>query len=173
VEVPVVRGLARDITERKQAEEELSTLYVLSRALAEANELDQVLDLVNRRTVESVHTTFARIALLEGDEFVTRSAYPIRVLDHELFVGSRNLISAMPYCQRVVQQNEPVILHSSNAEVSNEESAALLLDFAQTLCLIPLRVHDFALHSSRALGLLMVGESRKDEREPFTAEKMP
>ena len=172
VEEPVVRGMARDITERKQAEEELSTLYELSRALAEANELDQVLDLVNRRTVESVRTTFSRIALLEGDEFVTRSAYPIRVLDHELFVGSRNLISAMPYCQRVVQQNEPVILHSSNAEVSNEESAALLLDFAQTLCLIPLRVHDFALHSSRILGLLMVGESRKDEREPFTAEKM-
>ncbi|MGZ9233965.1 MAG: HD domain-containing phosphohydrolase [Anaerolineales bacterium] len=179
---PAVKAVVvnyRDVTERKQTEEavrartdELETLYELSRALAEVNEVDEVLDLVNRRTVESVHTTFARIALLEGNEFVTRSAYPIRVLDHDLFVGSRKPIRTMPYCQRVLEQDQPVILHSSNPEISKVESAALLLDLTHTLCLIPLRVRDVALRSSRSLGLLMVGEARNEDREPFTQEKM-
>jgi PAS domain S-box-containing protein len=168
-----------DVTDRRQADEEirtrsdqLSTLYELSRALAEANDLDTVLDLVNRRTVESLHTTFARIALLTGDELITRSAYPIRVLDRDLFAEGQKLITDMPYCQRVLAQGEPAILRSSNPEVSDEERVALLLDFAQVLCLIPLHVHDFAANTSRTLGVLMVGEVRNEEREPFTPEKM-
>ena len=52
---------ARDITARKQAEEkikisndELSMLFDLSHSLAEADNLDDILNLVNRHAVESV-----------------------------------------------------------------------------------------------------------------------
>src|SRR6185295_18707782 len=69
-------------------------------------------------------------------------------------------------------QAEPVILYSSTSAVSDEERAALLLDFAQTLCLIPLRAHDFRSNANIILGVLMVGEVRNEEREPFTAEKL-
>ncbi len=168
-----------DVTDRRQAEEEirtrsdqLATLYELSRALAEANDLDTVLDLVNRRTVESLHITFARIALLTGDELITRSAYPIRVLERDLFADGQKLIADMPYCQRILEQGEPIILRSSNPEVSDAERTTLLLDFAQVVCLIPLQVHDFVSNANRALGMLMVGEVRDEEREPFTPEKL-
>jgi PAS domain S-box-containing protein len=175
----LVLGIDRDITERRKAEEqirsstdELSALYELSRALADSNDLDKILELVSRRTVESVHATFARIALVERDEFVIWSAYPIRFLDRDLLVGNRLPIASMPYAQRVLEQDKPVLLSALNAEVSKDERAALLLDFAQNVALIPLRVHEFASSTSRILGLLMVGETRKEEREPFTAEKM-
>jgi PAS domain S-box-containing protein len=175
----LILGIDRDITARKKAEqqiqsstEELSALYELSRALADSNDLDKILELVNRRTVESVHATFARIALLERDEFVIWSAYPIRFLDRDLLVGNRLPIASMPYAQRILAQDEPVLLSTLNPEVSGQERAALLLDFAQTVALVPLRVHEFASSSSRILGLLMVGEARKEEREPFTAEKI-
>ena len=168
-----------DITERKLAEEEiqsrneeLSTLYGLSRALAEANDVETVLDLVSRRTVESLHTTFARISLLEGDELITHSVYPIRVLDHDLFAGSRKPIASLPYCQSVFAQGEPVILNINTTAIGDEERAILLLDFTQTLCIIPLRVHDFSSNANIVLGGLMVGEVRNPEREPFTAEKL-
>jgi PAS domain S-box-containing protein len=182
LEEPGVKAIVanyRDITERKLTEEEirsrtdeLSTLYELSRALAEANDVDTVLDLVSRRTVESLHTTFARIALLEGDELIMQSVYPIRVLDHDLFAGSRRPITSMPYCQSFFAQSEPVILHSSTSAMSDEEHAALLLDLAQTLCLIPLRAHDFSSNANIILGVLMIGEVRNEAREPFTPEKL-
>ncbi len=175
----LILGIDRDITERKKAEEqiqssteELATLYELSRALADNTDLDKILELVNRRAVESVHATFARIALVERDEFVIWSAYPIRFLERDLLVGNRMPIASMPYAQRVLEQDEPVLLSTLNAEVGKDERAALLLDYAQTVALIPLRVHEFASNSSRILGLLMVGETRREEREPFTAEKI-
>jgi PAS domain S-box-containing protein len=182
LEEPGVKAIVanyRDITERKLTEEEirsrtdeLSTLYELSRALAEANDVDTVLDLVSRRTVESLHTTFARIALLEGDELIMQSVYPIRVLDHDLFAGSRRPITSMPYCQSFFAQSEPVILHSSTSAMSDEEHAALLLDLDQTLCIIPLRAHDFSSNANIILGVLMIGEVRNEAREPFTPEKL-
>jgi putative nucleotidyltransferase with HDIG domain len=78
----------------------------------------------------------------------------------------------MPYCQYIFAQSEPVILHSSTSALSDEERGALLLDFAQTLCLIPLRAHDFSSNANIILGVLMAGELRNEEREPFTAEKL-
>jgi hypothetical protein len=72
------------------------------------------LELVNRHAVESIHTTFARIALLEDDKFIMRAAYPIRALDHDLGIGDRNPVTSLPYTQRVLEQNEPMILRASD-----------------------------------------------------------
>jgi PAS domain S-box-containing protein len=170
---------ARDITERKQAEEqilartdELLTLYELSRALAEAEDLDKILQHVNRHAVHSIHTTFARIALLEGDQLVMQAAYPIRILDHDLRVGDRKPVRVMPNCQRVLEEKTPVIFHASNWEIGSEERSALLLDFAQSVCLIPLSMGGPTSQSNPALGLLILGEARSDRREPFSPEKL-
>jgi PAS domain S-box-containing protein/putative nucleotidyltransferase with HDIG domain len=168
-----------DITARKQAEEqikssndELSMLFTLSHSLAEADNLDDILGLVNRHAVESIHTTFARIALLEGENYIIRSAYPIRVLDHDLKIGERNPVTSFLYSQLIMEQNEPMILRASDPGISNEEKKVLLLDFAQSLCLVPLRISDSSPMSEKIIGLLMLGEARNEGREPFTAEKM-
>ncbi|HCS41207.1 MAG TPA: hypothetical protein DIW44_16740 [Anaerolineaceae bacterium] len=169
----------RDVTERKQNEEEiinsnneLSMLFNLSQSLAEADNLDDILNLVNRHAVESVHTTFARIALLEGENFIMRAGYPLRPLEQDLRLGERNLAAALPYVQRILEQNKPMILRASDSGISNEEKKALLLDFAQALCIIPLRISDSSLPSEKLMGLLMLGEARNEGREPFTPEKM-
>ena len=168
-----------DITGRKQAEEEIRTrtdellaLYALSRAMAEANDIEEILELVNRHAVQGIHTTFARIALLEGDNFVTRAAYPVRVLDQELPVGNRVPVSALPHCQRAMEQNEPLVLRASDSELSSGERAALLLDFAQSICLVPLQSRGHEAKSKQALGLLMLGEARSERREPFSPVKI-
>jgi PAS domain S-box-containing protein/putative nucleotidyltransferase with HDIG domain len=163
-----------DITERKQAEEvvkarteALTMLYDLSRALAEADNLESVLDLVNRHTVETVHSTFCRIALLEGDKFVIRSAYPIRLQDHNLQVGNRIRLDTLPICRSVLQQNEPVVLQANDPRLSEEESAALLFDFVKSTCLIPLRIGATSQNKNDTLGMLMIGEVRDVDGEPF------
>jgi hemerythrin-like metal-binding protein/PAS domain S-box-containing protein len=169
----------RDVTERKQAEEEikisndeLSMLFELSHSLAEADNLDEILGLVNRHAVESVHTTFARIALLEDEKFIMRAAYPIRPLDRDLRIGEQDSVASLPYSKRILEQNEPMILRASDPGISSEEKKALLLDFAQSLCLIPLRISDSSPMAVKLMGLLMLGEARNEGREPFTPEKM-
>ena len=119
---------------------------------------------MNRHAVDIVHTTFARIALLEGDHFVIRAAYPIRILEHEFHIGDREPISALPYAQRALELNEPVIIRASDSDIDSRERAALLLGFTQSLCLIPLRVGGPVPNSRQDLGLLMLGEARSEAR---------
>jgi HD-GYP domain-containing protein (c-di-GMP phosphodiesterase class II) len=169
----------RDITQRKQAEEilqsrtdELSVLYQLSRALTEAKDLQSVIELVNRHAVKSVQTTFACIALLEGGDLVPRAAYPVRSLGHDFIIGGRQPITALPICQSVLDKNEPIILREGSLEISNIERATLMLDFAKSVCLVPLRVGDPLQYANQAIGLLILGEAREEKREPFTSEKI-
>jgi HD-GYP domain-containing protein (c-di-GMP phosphodiesterase class II) len=145
---------------------ELGALYDLSRALADAHDFDTTLALVTRHAVETVHVTFSRVALLEGDEFVIRAAYPVRSLDHNLKVGERDTLGSNQVCQRVLEQNLPAVISADGPGLSQAEREMLFIGMAETVCLIPLRAGE------RALGLLMFGEARSDEREPFTADKM-
>jgi len=147
--------------------EELAALYDLSRALAEVPyDFDSILNLVARRAVEMARVTFARIAVLEGAEFVVRAAHPVRLLDRDLAIGRREPAAAHPFCQRALEQNTPIVLRADSPEINDYERETLFLGLAQTLCLVPLRAGD------RALGLLILGEIRREEREPFTVEKI-
>jgi HD-GYP domain-containing protein (c-di-GMP phosphodiesterase class II) len=72
----------------------------------------------------------------------------------------------------VLEQNEPTILRASDPGIRNEEKKALLLDFAQSVCLVPLRISDSASTTGKLMGLLMLGEVRSESREPFTLRKL-
>jgi PAS domain S-box-containing protein/putative nucleotidyltransferase with HDIG domain len=172
-------GIVRDITKRKQSEEEarsrtedLATLYQLSRALSDANDLENVIELVNRQVVENVHTTFACIALLEAGDLVPRAVYSVRNQQHNFSMDVRQPMATLPTCQRIMEKNETVILQADTPEVSRAERTFLLLDFARSVCLVPLRVGDASQVSRPALGLLILGEARQEKREPFTPGKI-
>jgi len=174
-----ITGSIHDISELKHREEEilswseeLATLYGLSRALADANDLESVIELVNRQVVENVHTTFACIALLKEGDLVPWAVYPVRDQKNGFRIGDRQPISSLPTCQCVMKKNEPVILQADSLEVTHAERILLMLDFTRTVCIVPLRVGDASEDSKPALGLLILGEARKQKREPFTPEKI-
>jgi len=145
---------------------ELAALYELSRALADAHDFDTILALVTRHAVETVRVTFSRVALFEGDEFVIRAAYPIRILDHNLKVGERDALGSNQFYQRILEQSTPTMVSSDSPDLSSDQRDTLFLGIANTLCLVPLRA------GKRALGLLMFGEARSEEREPFFPDKI-
>ena len=144
---------------------ELSALYDLSRALADTDALDPIFDLVARRAVETLHVTFARLALVEGDMLAVQAARSLRTLSHDLGLGRRGVLTNLPCCQRALDQNEPTLLAAADSAIGANERAFVLLDPAKTLCLVPLRA------GGQTFGLLMLGEARRPEREPFTPEK--
>ncbi len=144
---------------------ELAALYDLSRALANTDTLATILDLVVQAAIATIHVTFARIALVEGDTLVVQATQPIRVLDRDLGRGTGVPLSQLPDCRRALEQNEILVLDPA-PQTSVVEREFLLRDLAKTLCLVPLHA------GGHALGLLMLGEARAPGREPFTADQM-
>ena len=65
-----------------------------------------------------------------------------------------------------LKQSEPTFVNRSDPGITDEISEALMLDLANTLCLCPLKV------SGEVLGLLVLGERRELNREPFDSDKM-
>ena len=159
---------ARLFSVEKTRRKELSALYDLSRALADTTDIQAILDLTARHTTETISATFARIALIEHDELVVRAACPIRVLDQDLQIGRRVPLAALPRgaCRRALEQGTLTIVQADSQEMDAVEREFLFVGVARALCLVPLRAGE------QALGLLMVGEARREDREPFTSEKM-
>ena len=173
----LVRNASRELIHRNEQNKlfyeqeqtsraEIAALYDLSRALADTLDFDSILTLVTRHAVETVHVTFSRLALLEGNEFVIRAAYPIRILDYNLKVGERDTFSSNQFYQRVLDQNTPTVIFADSPDLSDSEREMLFLGVAKTVCLVPL------CSGERTLGLLMFAEERSKEREPFSPDKI-
>jgi HD-GYP domain-containing protein (c-di-GMP phosphodiesterase class II) len=174
--VPVLQQIANAIaisiknSELYQAEltrrEELDALYSLSRKLANVTNAEIILELVAQHSVETIHVTFVRIVTLDENFWIPRTMQSIRA--HEIAVNdTENIpITATPLAWKVLQNNQPAIIHSDDARLGEAERAYLFLSGVQTLCLVPLTLGE------RRIGLLMLGEERHAEREPFTAEKI-
>ncbi|MEW5827609.1 MAG: GAF domain-containing protein [Chloroflexota bacterium] len=147
---------------------ELGSLYDLSRALADAAyDFDAILDLIVRYAVDTIHVTLARITLAEAGCCRVRKAHSARPLDPDLdLMGAEHAIEDLPNCFRVAQNNTPIVFHRGDPDLTQAESEILFAGGVQTACLVPLRV------AEKALGLLILGEERQDEREPFTPEKI-
>jgi HD-GYP domain-containing protein (c-di-GMP phosphodiesterase class II) len=81
-------------------------------------------------------------------------------------VGRRDPISALPFCQGVIERNAPMVARPDDSDFSPREHEMLFMGIAKTLCLVP-------LHAGEHIrGLLMLGEERRESREPFTEEKL-
>ena len=155
--------------------QELDALYGLSRQLVATDDMKTVLSTVAHHAVETVHATFCRILILEEDgAFVCRAACPVRVLERDPSVDSGHRLGvrrpepelAWPAYQQALSQTEPLVLRQGDPALSAEKHQALLLDLAQTLCLVPLRV------GGEAIGVLTLGEARSAAREAFDADKL-
>ncbi|CAG0946475.1 partial Cyclic di-GMP phosphodiesterase response regulator RpfG, partial [Anaerolineae bacterium] len=146
--------------------EELTALYNLSRDLADLNDYETIMNLIALHAVDTIRLTFARIAICDGDAFVVRAACPARSLEGHLEIGQREPFARHPFCARLLNESAPQILRATDPRLSEAERAALFLGIAKTLCLVPLRV------GARALGFLMLGESRDEQREPFSDDKI-
>ncbi|MFA6001474.1 MAG: HD domain-containing phosphohydrolase [Thermoleophilia bacterium] len=166
VQAAIALDEARLFEEEQSRREELAVLYGLSRELADAPpEIDKILELVAKHTVETTHVTFAGIALVDDSgELMVRAAHPVRSLQFDLLTDSSKA-AQQNFCHLILELFAPVVIHDDSPDLSPREREMLFPDKTHTLCLVPLRAGD------RALGLLMLGETRGEEREPFTPEK--
>lgn len=146
---------------------ELAGLYDVSRALAKTHPtMDETLDIVVRCAVETIHSSYASALLIENGNVVGCTTYPVRNdiqnLDLQCIPAAN-----LPFLQRVLEQKEPVIVKSSDVnDLTEGERMTLTLNLAKTICLVPMKMGE------EASGVLLIGEMRSENREPFTPEKL-
>jgi HD-GYP domain-containing protein (c-di-GMP phosphodiesterase class II)/sensor domain CHASE-containing protein len=164
-------ALALDTThllqEEQQRRGELTSLYELSRVLADtAPDIDTILSLVVEHVVNNLQVTFARFTLLEDDQLVGQAAFPRRIIGHDMMVKSSEPLASLPYCRKIIEQGEAVILSDDTPGISEKEQEILFLETARNVCVIPL------IGEEGPLGLLIMGEARDAAREPLTTDKL-
>lgn len=146
--------------------EELATLYSLSRQLADLTSSEMILPMIAQHIVDTIHVTYARIALIEGADYIVRAVYPVRTLRYDLGLGQRERLSCQPLLQSLLSQSTPIVIQRNDPRLTPIEEQLLFLGSGQTLCMVPLHVQE------RAIGFMLLGEERAENRAPLTPEKI-
>lgn len=134
----------------------LNGLYDLSRQLVVSDSLEILLERFVQSAVEIVQATFCRVLTQERDgSFVCRAAYPARFPGGTL--GLPEPMATQTVYQRIIRAEAPFLLRHTDVTLSFDARHGLELDYAHTLCLVPLRV------DSELVGILVMGEERSNE----------
>jgi putative nucleotidyltransferase with HDIG domain len=146
--------------------EKINGIYDLCRQLVSTNMLDVLLDSIVRKTVDILHVKFCRILILEPDgHFLCQASCPQDAIEASQLRWRRALPQAQSFYQRVVLGEVPVFI-SQGSQLTGELRLALRLGFADSLCLIPMRVNQ------EVVGILALGEEQHSATEPVLKEKI-
>lgn len=146
--------------------EKINGIYELCRQLVSTNMLDVLLDSIVRKAVEILHVKFCRILILEPDgHFICQASCSPDAFDASQLRWRRALPQAQAFYQRVVLGEAPVFI-SQASHLSGELRFALRLSYADSLCLIPMRVNQ------EAVGILVLGEEHRPATEPVLKDKV-
>jgi len=158
---------ARLYSAEQSRREELDVLYNLSRQLVASDDVNSVMESVISNLIKSAHVTFARILLqIDGGRLFCKAVYPIRKLGNELGMGRIEPSITLPYYHAALSQGKAVLINKNNPYLSDDARRELMFNLANNLCIYPFTVGD------QVSGLLVLGEARKDTREPFNADKL-
>lgn len=148
---------------------ELSILLDTSGAVSSTLDLDELLQTLCQRMVESVEASFCRIYLLdqEGRNLTVRATHTIRGLDWDPGIGRTFPVESLPWHQRAIAKGAPLALRGDDpdTELLKPERSLTLSAGAKSALLVPLRV------KGRTLGVATVGEMRSWDRSPFASAR--
>lgn len=146
---------------------ELTMLYNMSRQLVATDDVENVLNTITQYATISTNVTYTRIIILDSSGlFVCRSAHSVRDIDSCLEIGQAEPESVHEIYQNVQKSGNHLILEKNGSSLSEEQKQALFLDLATSVCIYPLTVVD------DFLGLIIFGEERHTQREPFDTNKL-
>jgi len=158
---------ARLYTAEQSRRKEIDTLYSLSNQLVDTDDLETILNIITKHTVESVQVTYARIIIKDDSgDYHCRSIYPINNLLNPLRYEKVEPIAAEYYYDMVLDDEKIVVLDINDPDWHDEEKQALFINFAKTLCLCPL------IGADGKIGFLILGEFHSSEAAPFSPSQL-
>jgi len=158
---------ARLYTAEQSRRKEIDTLYNLSNQLVGTDDLDTILNIVTKHTVENVQVTYTRILIRDDNgDYYCRAIYPIKNLGDPLRYGKVEPIVAEYIYDTVLDDGKIVVLDINKPDWQDEEKQALFINFASTLCICPL------IGTDGKIGLLILGEFHSSEAAHFTPTQL-
>ncbi len=158
---------ARLYTAEQSRRKEIDTLYNLSNQLVGTDDLETILNIVTKHTVESVQVTYARILIRnDNEDYYCQSIYPIKNLIDPLRYGNIEPIVAEYYYDTVLDEGKIVVIDINDPDWQAEEKQAIFINFAKTLCICPL------IGADGMIGLLILGEFHRSEAAQFTHSQL-
>ena len=146
---------------------ELTTLYNMSRQLVATDDVETVLNIITQYATISTNVTFTKILSLDpSGTFICRAAHSARDIETSFRPGLAEPGILSEVYQRVQTSGKYVIIEKNGSAISEDFNQSLFMDVATTICIYPLKVVD------EFLGLLIFGEERRSQREPFDANKL-
>ena len=150
--------------------EDLATLLKTSTELSSELELDQLLSMMAERLTNTLKVTYCRIALIDEDnpDPIIRAAFPIRMINWEPGIGRVLEPYALPDIRHALETSQCVIL--SHQDIVNAqdtlEISQILTPETESALIVPLML------KGKIEGIVILGEARVWEREPFSSEKI-
>jgi putative nucleotidyltransferase with HDIG domain len=158
---------ARLYSAEQSQREDLDSLYTLAQQLVVTDDVASVMESAVRNIIKSAHVTFARILMFdESGNLVCKAAFPIRELGDDLRLNKIEPSAALPFYMGAINQRKAILLSKSDPALDDEKRPLLMFNIANTICIYP-----FFLANQPA-GIFVLGEARKDAREPFDADKL-
>ena len=161
---------ARLYDEIQQKVEELGLLLDTVTAASSTLEPDRILRTLADKMTTSVGATFCRIALLDemNQSLTIRTAFAAHDLDWDPGLGRRYALADAPWHRQVIERGQIMILRQDDPSkaASETECRITLSEGIQSALLIPLVIGDCTL------GVVSLGEMRRWERIPFTADRV-
>ncbi len=158
---------ARLYSAEQSQREDLDSLYTLAQQLVVTDDVASVMDSAVHNIIKSAHVTYARILMFdESGKLVCKAAAPIRELGNDLRLGKVEPAAILPFYTAAINQRKAILYSKNDPAIDEEKRGQLMFNIACTICVYP-----FFL-ASRPAGIFVLGEARKDAREPFDTDKL-
>jgi putative nucleotidyltransferase with HDIG domain len=146
---------------------ELSLLFNMSRQLVATDDVENVESIITKYAAMSTNVTYTRILKLDSQgNFICQAAHSIREMNVDFHFNVIEPEEVQVVYRKVQESGKYLIIEKNGSLISEELNNSLLLDVATSVCIYPINVVD------EFIGLLIFGEERKIQREPFDANKL-
>ena len=146
---------------------ELTMLFNMSRKLVATDDVKMVMHTIAQYATISTNVTFTRILTLnEQGKFICQVAHSARDINIDLNYGKTEPEVVQDIYLKAQKSGKPIILEKNGDSAENDLNQNLFFDLATSVCIFPLEVVE------EFMGLLIFGEERRTQREPFDTNKL-
>lgn len=136
-------------------------LLSLTQQLSETNDVQHILDMVLRSTVEMLRISSAHVLLHQPNGFTHRAAYFLPGYTHPLPSKRLESAAAQAVYQRLQRKDQPIVLSRRSGGEHPEDSQVFGLAKSQSICLLSLKAGE------EMSGVMLLSEHRDVSRDPF------